>query len=279
MPTRARAAELVVRAVADEEAVGRLDVERARRAEVDLGLRLHQAALRPRRSPRRRGRRARSAATRPAPPPSRPRARRASRRGGGASRGRRVAPGRGRSTRRRELVPRGDLRLDSWSQGRRARDRRRRAGRSATAGSIACQRRRELLVARRRRAPPSGRAVRAASSAGHSTSVSQRSKITARIRAAPPTRRGRRPRVVQRVADREPDHAAPRASSSRRRSARTAVARRAISSLSALSCRKQTVENGRGAEISQPGSARTHSSNSAASRTCSRISACSPSRP
>ena len=37
--------------------------------------------------------------------------------------------------------------------------------------------------------------------------------------------------------------------------------------------------NGRGAQISQPGSARTQSSNSAARRTCSRITVWSPSRP
>ena len=67
------AGELVVGAVADEEAVGRLDVERSRRAQVDLGLRLHEAAVRRERLRRRRGPPARSAARRPAPPPSRPR--------------------------------------------------------------------------------------------------------------------------------------------------------------------------------------------------------------
>ena len=43
--------------------------------------------------------------------------------------------------------------------------------------------------------------------------------------------------------------------------------------------RKQTSENGRGAQTSQPGSSRTQPSKSAASRTCSRITAWSPSRP
>ena len=259
MPTRAAPGQLVVRAVADEEAVGRLDARAPGRAQVDLRLRLHQAAV------GREGLRVEET--------------------GELGLGPRRRHLLGADRDQAELQPRGAG--ASASVARRPRAAAGRGGRTRAARRRARRRARpgRRATGRRRRAAPSARRGSSpASVASNSSRPTPTCAASPSLQLLAPPRpatrracpRGRRslralaqhlpgdPDVLllrARVADREPDHAlAARASSSRRRSRRSPSPRRASSSLSAVRCRKQTVEKCRGADTSQPGRRRTHSS-------------------
>ncbi len=232
-PTRAAPAKLVVRAVADEVALARLDARAPAPSAGRSPARASSARSRTRRSRRRRGRRARSPATPPAPPPSR-REIRPSRQPAAPERRRASSrrPSRSRRTRRPNSWRRGDVPGDVL-----VRDAERPVDlgeRPRLRGAVArLPAARRTPRARRRRGPQARRSASAASSSrpldervpevedhrAHSRSTSQATCDVVFLRA--------------RVADREPDHALGReASWSRRRSRPVAVAARASSSLS-----------------------------------------------